>query len=104
MRSVSEYARALKPTGIYVACAFNPTSLFLGSLISKKGGKRIKSLVSKSVLEDLIAISELLDPGEIKPVIDSRFPLDEAGDAIQYYGERHSQGKVVITMAGETSW
>ena len=32
------------------------------------------------------------------PVIDRRYPLSEVAEAVRYYGEEHSQGKVVITV------
>ena len=36
--------------------------------------------------------------GSIVPVIDRRYPLSEAADALRYFGEGHARGKVVITV------
>ena len=97
-QSVSEYARALSATGTYVACAFNPTSLFLGPFISKKGGRKIVSLVAKPDPDGLLVISDLVEAGTVKPVIDKRYPLSNVPEAVRYYGTRHARGKVVITV------
>lgn len=94
-RSTSDYLRALSPQGRYVAVAFNPKSMLQGS---KSGGKKVSALGAKASVDDLIYIKQLLEDGTVKPVIDRSFQLDEAGEAVQYYGERHSQGKVVIRV------
>jgi NADPH:quinone reductase-like Zn-dependent oxidoreductase len=44
------------------------------------------------------ALSELLEAGNVKPVIDRRYPLRELAEALKYYGEGHARGKVVITV------
>jgi NADPH:quinone reductase-like Zn-dependent oxidoreductase len=98
-QSVSKYAAALSPTGTYVACAFNPTSLLMGPLLSRKGGKTVRSLISRPSSADLGLLSGLLDDGDIKPVIDRLYPLTEVAEAIRHYGEGHARGKVVITVA-----
>jgi NADPH:quinone reductase-like Zn-dependent oxidoreductase len=97
-RSVSDYMRALTPTGNYVACAFNPTSLFLGSLISKSDGKKASSLVHKPRIEDLVFVKELLETGAVEPVIDRRYPLAELPEAMRYVEGKRHHGKVVIVM------
>jgi NADPH:quinone reductase-like Zn-dependent oxidoreductase len=43
-------------------------------------------------------MKELLEAGTVVPVIDRRYPLREAAEALRYYGEGHSRGKVVITV------
>jgi NADPH:quinone reductase-like Zn-dependent oxidoreductase len=97
-RSVSDYARALSPTGTYVAVAFNATSLFLGSLISMRGSQKVTSLSHKPNTEDLVFMKELLEAGKVVPVIDSRYPLSEVAEAFRHIGEGHPQGKIVITV------
>jgi NADPH:quinone reductase-like Zn-dependent oxidoreductase len=48
--------------------------------------------------EDLVFVKELLEAGKVVPVIDRRYPLNKVAEALRYYGEGHSQGKVVITV------
>jgi NADPH:quinone reductase-like Zn-dependent oxidoreductase len=47
----------------------------------------------------LVFLKELLEAGKVVPVIDRRYPLSEVPEAVRYYGEGHSQGKVVISVA-----
>jgi len=95
-RPVSEYMRALDPKGKYVAIAFNPTSLFQGA--RSTGSKKSSSLAAKQSIEDLVIVRELLEAGKVVPVIGRCYPLSEVAAAVRYYGERHAQGKVVITV------
>jgi len=97
-RSASDYTRASNPKGNYVAVAFNPVSLFLGSLISMTGSKKMGSLSHKPNVKDLVSMKELLEAGKVVPVIDRRYPLNEVAQALRYYGEGHAQGKVVVTV------
>jgi NADPH:quinone reductase-like Zn-dependent oxidoreductase len=41
----------------------------------------------------------LLETGKLVPVIDKRYSLSEVPDALQYFGEGHSKGKLAITVA-----
>ena len=97
-RSVSHYMRALKPKGVYAAIAFSPSALFLGPLISMTGSKKVSQFSHKPNVEDLVFMKELLEAGKVVPVIDRRYPLSGAAEALRYYGEGHPQGKVVITV------
>jgi NADPH:quinone reductase-like Zn-dependent oxidoreductase len=97
-RSVSDYMRALNPQGSYVACAFNPTSLFLGPFISKTSGKKVSSLSHKPQVKDLVFMRELLEAGAIVPVIDRCYPLSEVPEAMRYLESGQHYGKVIITV------
>jgi len=48
--------------------------------------------------EDLVLLSELATTGEIAPVIDRRYPLDEIVEAHRYVDGRHKRGNVVIAV------
>ncbi|MGD1993575.1 MAG: NAD(P)-dependent alcohol dehydrogenase [Anaerolineae bacterium] len=96
-RSVSDYARALRPNGTYVACAFNPTALFLGPLISMTGSKKVTALSHQPNTEDLLFIGQLLETGKVVPVIDKRYPLGEVAEGMRHLETGHHRGKVVIT-------
>ena len=43
-------------------------------------------------------MSDLIETGQIAPVIDRRYPLSRVAEAVRYLGEGNAQGKVVITM------
>jgi NADPH:quinone reductase-like Zn-dependent oxidoreductase len=101
-RSIFDYKRALGPKGIYVvtggsmAQIFEP--MFLGPWVSMTGSKKMGNLSAKPSQNDLVFVKELFEAGKITPVIDRRYPLSEVAEALRYYGEGHSRGKVVITV------
>lgn len=96
-RPVSDYLRALRPNGSYVACAFNPTALFFGSMLSRRG-RRVRALSHKPSPEDLEAMKQLLESGEVIPVIDRCFRLSEAAEAMRYLQSGQSRGKIVLVV------
>ncbi|MEJ2709776.1 MAG: zinc-binding dehydrogenase [Anaerolineales bacterium] len=49
-------------------------------------------------IEDLIFIKELLETGEVVPIIDRCYPLHEDPDAIRYLEEGHARGKVIVSV------
>jgi len=48
--------------------------------------------------EDLAVIGELMASGRVTPVIDRRYKLSEAAEAVRYLGKGHARGKVVIVV------
>ncbi len=48
--------------------------------------------------DDLTSFGELIATGKVTPVIDRRYPLNQAGDAMVYAEEGHARGKVIITL------
>jgi NADPH:quinone reductase-like Zn-dependent oxidoreductase len=97
-RPVSDYVRALSPEGNYVAVAFNPATLFRRPGTARGGGQTAVSLAAKSDVENLIFVRELIEAGQVVPVIDRVFPLRETAEAVRHYGEEHPRGKVVIAV------
>ena len=47
--------------------------------------------------KDLAFMKELIEAGQVKPYIDRWYPLCETAEALHYYGNGHSRGKVVIS-------
>ena len=97
------YRNALSPKGICVVLGGELPQIFqalvLGPLISRGGGKKIGFMgIAKLNHKDLILLKELLETGKIKSVIDRRYPLSEAAEAIRYLEEGHARGKVVIAV------
>jgi NADPH:quinone reductase-like Zn-dependent oxidoreductase len=48
--------------------------------------------------KDLVLLQELLEAGNIVPVIDRCYPLRETAEALRYLETGHARGKVVITV------
>ena len=68
------------------------------------GGKRLSvdDGRPKLLAEDLTLLGELASKGEITPVIDRCYPLEELAEAHRYVDEGHKRGNVVITVARST--
>ena len=60
--------------------------------------QRFAVYVTKEARPDLLALRQLLEEGAIRPVIDRRYPLEQAREALTYLEAGHTQGKVVITV------
>ncbi len=99
---LSAYKRALTPKGIYVMAGGSMAQIFqamlMGSWMSETGGRKMGGVSAKRSQKDLDFLKELLEAGKVVPVIDRRYPLSEAAEALRYLGEGHARGKVVITV------
>ena len=103
--SIDKYKRALKPNGICVLAGGGSGSipqLLIGILqewwISKIENKKIGSFLANINQKDLAFMKELLESGKVKPVIDRCYSLSNTAEALQYLGEGHAQGKIVIVV------
>ena len=54
--------------------------------------------IAKSSQEDLTLLGELIVSRKLKPVIDGRYSLSDAANAIRIVEEGHARGKVIITL------
>jgi NADPH:quinone reductase-like Zn-dependent oxidoreductase len=100
--SIFDYRRALNPKGIYVMAGGGMGYVFrtmlLGPLLSRIGSKKICFFITKINKKDLVLLRDLLEAGKVVPIIDRRYPLSDAAEAIRYLEEGHARGKVVITL------
>lgn len=82
------------------------TEANLGELLMKRAGIRGTTLRSRPI-EEKISISRefslqmlpFFDVGSLRPVIDSRFGIDEIGDAHQHMASNANVGKILIDIA-----
>jgi NADPH:quinone reductase-like Zn-dependent oxidoreductase len=100
---ISDYQRALSPKGVYVMTGGSLAQLFevmlQGPRRSKRDGQQMRALTLKPNPKDMPLLKELLETGKVVPVIDKRYTLSEVPDALRYFGEGHSKGKLAITVA-----
>ena len=99
--SIFDYRRALSQNGIYVLVGGGLVqilqTLLLIPLLSVIGSKKPCFFVAKINHKDLVFLKELIEAGKVVPVIDRRYPLSQAADAIRYLEKGHAQGKIVLT-------
>jgi NADPH:quinone reductase-like Zn-dependent oxidoreductase len=48
----------------------------------------------------MVILRDLLASGKLTPIVDSTYPLRQAGDALRHMIEHETCGKVIITMTG----
>jgi NADPH:quinone reductase-like Zn-dependent oxidoreductase len=98
--------RVLSPQATVVIVGAPATTPLLGPL-GHIAGMRLGSLgssqkavffVAKFNKPDLAVLRELVEAGNVKPVIDRRYALSEIADALRCMGEGHVQGKLVIAV------
>jgi NADPH:quinone reductase len=77
----------------------------LGQLLTKRA-HLIGTTLRLRPIEEKISLARsfnktllpLFETGQLRPVIDSRFPFSELGDAHEYLASNQSVGKVVIEI------
>ena len=85
--------KVLKPQGIIVSLSSEPDSE-----LSEKYDVKARYQGTKVNRAALLKISELIEAGAIKPIIQKKYKLDQAKDAFSHAENDHPQGKVVIDI------
>jgi NADPH:quinone reductase-like Zn-dependent oxidoreductase len=63
---------------------------------SRRRGVSYRSLMMHPSGDDLDVLARLVDGGQLKPVTDRVFPLEQIADAFAYLEEGHAKGKVIV--------
>jgi len=104
---LSSRRRVLEPSGILVGVGAADTRYGMASLlaglvetavVSRFGKQKMPFFLAKNSKEDLMVLTELIETGKIRPVIDRTYPLRETAEAIRYLETGHARAKVVITV------
>jgi len=95
--SIFDYRRALSQDGIFVMVGGGLGRVFqamlLGPFLSRIGSKKMRFFIAKINTKDLVFLKSLLEAGKVVPVIDRRYPLSDAAEALRYREEGHAKGK-----------
>ena len=98
--------RALTPTGTLVYNAGgSPGHLFgpIGSILRVVAAngfvrQRLRPLPSDWTQEHLLAVTELVEAGQLTPVIDRTFALADVAAGLRHVEQGHARGKVVVSV------
>ena len=90
---------SLKPGGLFVATD-RLHNLVLALWTKRIGDKKVIFDMSKTTKRDVLFFKELLEAGRYRPVIDRRYPLEDAVEAHRYVDAMVKTGNVVLTLDG----
>jgi NADPH:quinone reductase-like Zn-dependent oxidoreductase len=104
-RSLRRCRRILTPTGTLVFVG-TPSFRFVapllrvvrGTLRSRFSDQKAVAYLTQHSQADLLVLKELIEAGEITPVVDRTYPLSETPEAMRYLEQGRARGKVVITI------
>jgi NADPH:quinone reductase-like Zn-dependent oxidoreductase len=100
--SIFDYWRAMSENGIFVLAGGGLGRIFqsmlVGPLLSRMGSKKSRFFIANINQKDLVFLKGLLETGRVASIIDRRYPLGDAAEALRYLEEGHARGKVVVTV------
>src|SRR3954471_15169740 len=106
-RSLRRLRRSLTPRGTLVIVGSETGGRWLGGfdrtiralLLSPFVGQKLAPLASSENAADLIVLTELIESGQVRSVVDRSYPLEEAAAAIRHLLDGKARGKVVVSVS-----
>jgi NADPH:quinone reductase-like Zn-dependent oxidoreductase len=102
---LSRLGRLLADGGTLVMVAPDPgrwigllTRMAAAVVRSRLGSRRFRPFLAHVSRDDLLVLKELVEAGQLRPVVTATYPLERVADAIRCVDEGRASGKVVVTM------
>lgn len=107
--SVRALRRVLSPTGTLVIVGISQepkgnlglgyiSRLLTSAVMSKMTKQTFAPLLTRISQTDLVALSELIESGSVKPVLDCIYPMGKVSTAVSELERGHTRGKIVISI------
>jgi len=96
--SFSRGKRSLKKKGVYLLANPGISQMVRGLWTSMTSSKKVITNLASYRTKDLVFLKELIEAGQLKSVIDRRYPLEQTAEAHSYVDKGHKKGNVVITL------
>ena len=108
-KSWARYRRVMSPQAMLVLVGSPKTNRLLGPLghmirvrlAAWRGSQKAVFFIAELNRPDMGVLRELLESGNVKPVVEKRYELGEVADALRYIGDGHAQGKIVLMPSNE---
>ena len=104
-RSLSDMRRVLKPSGSLVVIGgakgnwIGPLMPALKvTLLQHFVDQKVGFFIARLTQDDMNLLGELMQAGEVTPVIDRRYALSEAAKAMAYLEAGRARGKVIVNL------
>ena len=105
-RTIRDLRRAATPTGIVIVNSGGSPGHLIGAMGSILRAVIVNLFVRQHITmvpttwgrDDLLAVSELVEAGTLRPIIDRTYPLAGAAAGLEHVEAGHARGKVVITV------
>jgi len=95
---VSRVRRVLESRGVHLCASFKARHLLAMARTSPGRGRRVVCAIAPGGLKDMLAVRELAEAGAVRAILDRRFPMEEAAEAVRYLESGKAEGKVVLVM------
>ena len=104
--SLARLRRALAPKGRLIIVGGETDGRLLGGsdrqiralALSPFISQKLMTFVASENADDLVALRELVEAGDVMPCIDRTYQLSDVPAAIQYLVDGHPKGKVVVSV------
>jgi NADPH:quinone reductase-like Zn-dependent oxidoreductase len=107
--SFSERRRILNPNGICVMAGIGGAGWHDGMAMRLVGelnaylrsrfvSQKFISYIAQFNKKDMTVLADLMQSGQVKPVIDRTYKLSDVPEALRYLEQGHARGKVVVTV------
>ena len=107
--SFSERRRILNPNGICVMAGIGGAGWHDGMAMRLVGelnaylrsrfvSQKFISYIAQFNKKDMTVLADLMQSGQVKPVIDRTYKLSDVSEALRYLEQGHARGKVVVTV------
>lgn len=96
--SFSKSLKSLKKNGILILGAANVREMLQAFWVTKTSSKKVITGMIHQDAESMAFLKNLIVNGELKPVIDSTYTLDQIREAHAYAEQGHKKGNVAILV------
>ena len=92
------WRKLLKPVGFHITTTPRSRQFMQTPLAAFTPGKRSKVFMIEPG-KDLDQLTQWIEAGKVKPVVDCVYPLDQMAEAHRYCEQRRAGGKIAVTVS-----